>query len=130
MCDVIEVRRRISQDLLAWRVVAIQYFDQAMRQFAKNVVEHCRIEPVLVAEIVIKEGLVDAGRASNRVSARARETFFREFNQRSIKNARTGLLRLAPRTELGRRFGLPSSASGTPGCFVWPRIRIGELCHS
>ena len=66
-----------------------------MRQFAKNVIEHCRIEPVLVSEVVIQQGLVDAGCASNRVSARARETFFREFNQRSIKNSRTGLLRLA-----------------------------------
>src|SRR5215831_9875084 len=77
--NVIKVSLRIEQQSFAWRQVgALQHSGNSFMHAGENLLQRCRVEALFVLEIVIEQGLVDAGAAGNLISTCSGNAFMSE----------------------------------------------------
>ncbi len=84
--NVVKVGAHISQQLFPWRQIAGQRGLDALLEPSKDLVQHRGVESFLVLEVVIEQGLVDAGGAGDGVSAGPGHAFAGKFTDGSLQD--------------------------------------------
>src|SRR4051812_24403189 len=103
MSHEIKVRGGDGQYLFAARQVAVEDFRERGGQLAEYLIEHRAVKRFFVLVVVVKEGLVDAGSASDVVGTSAGGAFCRKLVERGLEDGVAGGVRVAAGTATGRR---------------------------
>jgi hypothetical protein len=90
--DAVEVLEDEAEDALAGAEVEAEYRECLAGDFACHFAEGGGVESFLVAEIVIEEGLVDAGGGGDGAGAGAGEAVLAEFSDGGVEDAVAGLI--------------------------------------
>ncbi len=68
---------------------------------AKNLIEHSRVNRVLILEVVVEQGLIDACRLGDGIGARSGHAFLGKFAHRCLQDRRAALFGAAAGTKAG-----------------------------
>jgi hypothetical protein len=88
----VEMLEDQAEDALAGAAVQIEKRERVPRDFPGHFFECRYVKSFLVAEIVIEQGLVDAGRSGDGAGARACQSVLAEFPNGCMQNAVAGLV--------------------------------------
>jgi hypothetical protein len=86
----IEVVKRKAQHALAGAAIELEYRERVARHLTGDFFEGGDVEGFFVAEIVIEEGFVDAGRCGDGTGASAGQAVFAELVDRGLQDAFAG----------------------------------------
>ena len=90
--DVIEMGARIGQDFFFRRQIARKDFSNCCDKAAKDLIEYGVVECFLVFEVVIEQGLIDAGGAGDGIGACAGRALAGELTHGRIEDGGTAFL--------------------------------------
>jgi hypothetical protein len=88
----VEMLEDQAEDALAGAAVEVQNGEGVSCYFAGYFFKGGGVEGFLVAEVVIEQGLVDAGRGGDGAGTRAGEAVLAEFADGGVENAVAGLI--------------------------------------
>ena len=99
------MRLHVGEEPLARRPRTIADLHHAIQQGLEETVEHRSVERLFVAEIVVKQRLVDASRFGDGIDARAGQSFLRKLHQRRLQDGLAAGSRLAAAAARRYRMG-------------------------
>src|SRR5580692_5545421 len=99
--NVVEMSTDVGENFLPGRNIQGKRRVNSDGQASEDLVEDGGIEGFLILEIVVKQRLVDAGRAGDGIDAGARHAFAGKLAHRGLQNGGTALFRAAAGSEAG-----------------------------
>jgi len=99
--DGVKMGAGVTEDAFSRRGRAIKHLRHSAEERLKELVQHRTVQGVLVAEIVIKQGLIDARQLGDGIHTCTGQSFVGELGGGGSQNGLARKLRLASRAEAG-----------------------------